>query len=287
MSDFDAVSALLMLSTGIQSPAAYPQPTVQQLPRPASQPFGFYTENQENAPQDLSLLKPKRDMYNTNRPRTTSTPLKPINGNNFNAFEPFPYVDHSYAAGAANTTATCPTSSTIQPEQSIDLNSFQFGGDTSSVTDDRSYILPAPSLPTWVSGDPRQGLTPAVTAEFDKILRYSSHVKDEYMQRKAKESPMEFEYNPKKSRLRKVYKDPEEAAGRAKNNLASRKSRQKKKLQMQLLNFSLAFDREENRQLYAQERWMADVIADLEDKLLAKGYDAIAIRQLRAQCGMK
>lgn len=282
MSDFDAVSALLMLSTGMQPTPGYPQQQpLQQLPRP----FGFYSEEQENAPQDLSLLKQKRDIYSTtiNRPRTTSTPLKPISGNNFNAFEPFPYVDHSYANGV-NNSATCP--STIQPEQSIDLNSFQFS-DTSAVNDDRSYILPAPSLPTWVSGDPRQGLTPAVTAEFDKILRYSSHVKDEYMQRKAKESPMDFEYNPKKSRLRKVYKDAEEAADRAKNNLASRKSRQKKKLQMQLLNFSLAFDREENRQLYAQERWMADVIADLEDKLLAKGYDAVAIRALRAQCGMK
>jgi hypothetical protein len=52
-------------------------------------------------------------------------------------------------------------------------------------------------------------------------------------------------------------------------------------------NISLEFDRAENRELYAQEQWMADTIAALEAKIMRQGYDVDELTVLRARCGLK
>lgn len=271
MSDYEAVSALLMLGQSHQIPSNVPS---QQLLQSTAEAYGFYNDNQENGPQDLSLVK------NNPRQGNTSTPLKPINGQTeSNAFS---LIDHNYNTGLQNR----------DTEETIDLNRIRFNETTNNASSsntpiDRSDILPAPSLPTWVSGDPHVNLPEVVCNEFDKIVRHSNHAKEEFLQRKSQEIPTELKYNPNKSRLRKEYKDAAEAEDRAKNNLASRRSRQKKKTQMQMLNFSLTFDREENRELFAQERWMSDFVSEFETKLLARGYDVAALKSLRAQCGLR
>lgn len=95
------------------------------------------------------------------------------------------------------------------------------------------------------------------------------------------------EYNPNKSRLRKQYNDPAQAEDRARNNLASRRSRYKKKIAAQVLSLNLDFEKEENRKLFKQETWMATIISELEEKLLQSGFEPIVIKNLRFECGFK
>jgi hypothetical protein len=72
-----------------------------------------------------------------------------------------------------------------------------------------------------------------------------------------------------------------------KNNLASRRSRYKKKLSGQIKSLNLEFDRIENRHLYAQEHWMAETITYLEDQILQQGLDMNELKDLRKKCGFK
>ena len=54
-----------------------------------------------------------------------------------------------------------------------------------------------------------------------------------------------------------------------------------------MLNTSLEFDRQENRQLYMQERWLTNLICELEEKALNRGIDAQLVRKLRHACGFQ
>lgn len=94
-----------------------------------------------------------------------------------------------------------------------------------------------------------------------------------------------LEYNPNKSRLRKVYESPMEAAERERNNLASRKSRFKKKIAQQITNMHLEFDRSESADLYAMQNWMGQVIFELESNCLDRGITPECLADMRQQCG--
>lgn len=150
-----------------------------------------------------------------------------------------------------------------------------------------ALALPVPMLEPFMGQNPREGLSNAVIFEFDRLTRESSHLKDEFIRTKAEQTPIELDYNPKKSRLKKNYRDAEEESKRAENNAASRRSRHKKKLQVQLMKLSLTFDRDENRTLFGQEKWLSDVISELEGRLISQGYDLNAIKNLRSRCGLK
>lgn len=153
-----------------------------------------------------------------------------------------------------------------------------------SLTDE--HTLPAPVLPTFKLS-PRQGLNASILTEFEKIERESVHMKESYTRQKMDECPIDYEYNPNKSRLRKQYNDPAQAEDRARNNLASRRSRYKKKIAAQLLSLNLDFEKEENRKLFKQETWMTNIIAELEEKLLQSGFETNVIKNLRNECGFK
>lgn len=150
-------------------------------------------------------------------------------------------------------------------------------------------VLPSPSLlMAFAANNSVVEFPYPVLVEYQKIERESNHIKDDYIRDQLDENPVDYEYNPSKSRLRKTYEDPEMEAGRAKNNLASRKSRYKKKLASRLLSINYNYDILENRKLYDQERWMIGVIAELENMLVAHhGVEVNVLKELRDFCGLK
>lgn len=304
MSDLDAVSALLMLSQGMQD-QVYPQ----QIRAHASSNFNFYEDDQENRPEDLSKVKRELFVNNSGKRLLTQSNypsnevLKPVNNSGeYNMIQQFPtktpalapynqnvsqsksdvmetgpYYEHNYASN----------NFLHSTEESISLSNYTAPSYVPCQTGIVHSKLSAPTLPQWTNGDPRENLPPQVLFEFDRLMRDSSFVKEEFVKQKTAEFPIDTEYNPKKSRLRKEYANAEEAAGRAKNNLASRRSRYKKKVQTQLMNLSLAFDKDENRDLYLQEKWLNEIIGDLEGKLLGRNFDMDKLREIRATCGFK
>ncbi|XP_035795792.1 uncharacterized protein LOC118468741 [Anopheles albimanus] len=143
-------------------------------------------------------------------------------------------------------------------------------------------------IQAWTRGsDISTGLPENVKIELHNILQTSLYNKECYTKEKMAEFPMDVGYHPNKSRLRKEYSNDAEAADRAKNNLASRRSRHKKKMVTQLMNISLEYDRQENRELFLQERWLTNFIFELEDKALQQGIDTQVLRKLRADCGFQ
>ncbi|EAT38885.1 AAEL009263-PA [Aedes aegypti] len=113
----------------------------------------------------------------------------------------------------------------------------------------------------------------------------SAQHKERYLEMRMCELPTDLEYNPNKSRLRKVYESPMEAAERERNNLASRKSRFKKKIAQQITNMHLEFDRSESADLYAMQNWMGQVIFELESNCLDRGITPECLADMRQQCG--
>ncbi|EAA12823.3 AGAP007767-PA [Anopheles gambiae str. PEST] len=131
------------------------------------------------------------------------------------------------------------------------------------------------------------GIPDCVQKELDKIVEISAYNKDLYTKAKLAKFPLEMGFNPNKSRIRKNCENEADNQDRVKNNEASRRSRHKKKLMTHMLNTSLEFDRQENRQLYMQERWLTNLICELEEKALNRGIDAQLVRKLRHACGFQ
>uniref|UniRef100_A0A182NTF1 BZIP domain-containing protein n=1 Tax=Anopheles dirus TaxID=7168 RepID=A0A182NTF1_9DIPT len=127
----------------------------------------------------------------------------------------------------------------------------------------------------------------SVKAELISIMEISAFNKELYTKTQMAKFPLDMGFNPNKSRIRKECQNAIDNDDRIKNNAASRRSRHKKKLMTQIMNIGLEFDRQENRQLFMQERWFSDRIYELEEKALAQGIDAQVLRQLRTACGFQ
>ncbi|XP_055592679.1 uncharacterized protein LOC129744266 [Uranotaenia lowii] len=117
------------------------------------------------------------------------------------------------------------------------------------------------------------------------LVERSNKRRERYMIARMGELPTSLDYNPNKSRLRKVYADPMIAAERERNNLASRKSRFKKKITQQITNLYLEYNRNENGILMAVMCWMKLVLNDLEKEIINRGITEQGLAQLRRQCG--
>uniref|UniRef100_A0A182QUD4 BZIP domain-containing protein n=1 Tax=Anopheles farauti TaxID=69004 RepID=A0A182QUD4_9DIPT len=127
----------------------------------------------------------------------------------------------------------------------------------------------------------------SVKTELASIMEISAYNKQLYTNTQIAKFPLEMGFNPNKSRIRKECQNEIDNEDRMKNNAASRRSRHKKKLLTQMMNIGLEFDRQENRQLYMQQRWLTDQIVDLEEKSLSQGIDPQVLRQLRTACGFQ
>ncbi|KAL9706858.1 hypothetical protein quinque_010376 [Culex quinquefasciatus] len=124
-----------------------------------------------------------------------------------------------------------------------------------------------------------------LSTQLDIITNRSDFVKNKILTARIAELPESFNYYPNKSRLRKQYVDPDEAAERERNNLASRRSRFKKKRAQLILNMHLEYDRTENAHLYAMQSWIGKIIFQLETQWLERGATAEQMCQLRRDCG--
>lgn len=124
-----------------------------------------------------------------------------------------------------------------------------------------------------------------LNAQLEIITNRSDFVKNKILTARIAELPESFDYCPNKSRLRKQYVDPDEAAERERNNLASRRSRFKKKRAQLILNMHLEYDRTENAHLYAMQNWISKIIFQLESQWLERGATAEQMCQLRRDCG--
>lgn len=152
-----------------------------------------------------------------------------------------------------------------------------------------SKLVAASKIKNWCGSSIYNNLPELVMTEYDKMLRDSHNLKVEVVKALNTEFPVSYDYNPKKSRIRTNYNDPRIADDRTRNNIASRRSRQRKKFQVQMIQYSVDYDLDENFLLSKQEKWLKGIISNLEQKILTNGDDsAVAkLRKLRIQCGFE
>lgn len=180
-----------------------------------------------------------------------------------------------------------PQSSLNTPEPEIQSTRTRVASDSgnSTVPSETNGVEPV-YMDDWF----HRSVDPDVNANLAEILSRiqikSSLRKDEYMSMRKAELPTEMEYNPNKSRMRRTNLTEAEAAEREKNNLASRKSRFKKKIAIQVTNMSMEFDRIEIAEMQEMENWLLDVIDDLEKECLNSGVAPEEVLLLRQQCGI-
>ncbi|XP_026461631.1 uncharacterized protein LOC113363354 [Ctenocephalides felis] len=117
--------------------------------------------------------------------------------------------------------------------------------------------------------------------ELYKMNRLSQIKKQQYVEQQRKLHPIDFSYNPNKSRNLKTYSDASQAEERAKNNFASRRSRYKKKLEAQTKNFSLDFSMMECQQLWEEEKRLSALIRYLENVCTKVGVDKQTMIKMR------
>ena len=147
-----------------------------------------------------------------------------------------------------------------------------------------SQLVVQDKIKTWPTSI-YQNLPDIVMGEFDKILRESHEIKHVVIDKLNQAFPVNYEYNPKKSRIRTNYEDHQIAEERTKNNVASRRSRQRKKFITQVHQYSVDYDEDETTLLKMQEKWLRAIITNLEKKIIEKPEREEELFRLRKQCG--
>jgi hypothetical protein len=144
----------------------------------------------------------------------------------------------------------------------------------------------------WCGNSVYHNLPDVAMVEYDKMLRESHVTKAEVIRMLHEDAPINYDYNPNKSRIRTNYENPTIAEGRTKNNIASRRSRQRKKFYQHVLQYSVEYDEDENFLLEKQEVWLRGIIENLERKVVEKegggGEEGAVVEEivrLRKQCG--
>lgn len=153
----------------------------------------------------------------------------------------------------------------------------------------RDKLVASQKLNDWCGNSLYGNIPDVAMLEYDKILRESHTIKAQVIAKIHEEFPISYDYNPNKSRVRTNYEDKNIAEGRTRNNIASRRSRQRKKFQQQILQHSVDYDEDENFLLQKQEKWLKAIIENLEEKFLSKEGDkgTEVIEKLKNQCGFE
>lgn len=151
------------------------------------------------------------------------------------------------------------------------------------------YLTHTPKISNWQGSSVYNNMPESVMSEYDKMLKEGHDLKVSVIKAMNQEFPVSYDYNPHKSRIRVDYNDERVAHVRIKNNVASRRSRQRKKFQQQAIQWSVDYDNDENVLLEMEEKWLRQTIEDLEKKALAKGGVEVVdkLMKLRAECGFK
>lgn len=196
-------------------------------------------------------------------------------------------TEHNYAVDSPSRSGTSPEArpELLTPEPDRKPARGRIPSDSGHSTIPEPDEINPLCMNDWFRDAVRPEFAETLQQALTRIETKSAQQKEQYLEMRINELPTDLEYNPNKSRLRKVYESPTEAAERERNNLASRKSRFKKKIAQQITNMHLEFDRNENSDLYAMQNWMGQVIFELESLCLDNGLTSECLLELRRQCG--
>lgn len=190
--------------------------------------------------------------------------------------------EHNYAVSSASSTDTATSNDEgHRRQQLVPSRGAASDSGNSTMSDEINPLC----MTDWYRDLLKPEYTQRLNAQLEIITSRSDFVKNKILTARIAELPESFDYYPNKSRLRKQYVDPEEAAERERNNLASRRSRFKKKRAQLILNMHLEYDRNENAHLYAMQNWIGKIIFQLEQQWLERGATAEQMCQLRRDCG--
>lgn len=194
--------------------------------------------------------------------------------------------EHNYAVDSPHgSPAVSSAALTPEPDSRPPVHRARIASDSGNSTIPEPDEVSPLCMNDWFRDAVSPELAEKLRQSLTTIEAKSAQQKEQYLSMRMNELPTDLEYNPNKSRLRKVYESPMEAAERERNNLASRKSRFKKKIAQQITNMHLEFDRNENADLYAMQNWMGQVIFELESLCLDSGVTSECLLDLRLQCG--
>jgi hypothetical protein len=158
-----------------------------------------------------------------------------------------------------------PKSAESDRDENVRLEPVKMYGSTDLFMNSNERIVTV-----WKGSSIYAHLPNIVLSEYDKILQEYHSRKVKTIKRMNKAVPVKYDYNPKKSRIRTNYSDPLVADDRAKNNIASRRSRHRKKFFNQIIQYSNDYDSDETFTLLREREWMLGQMSNYEDEALRK-----------------
>lgn len=244
----------------------------------------IYDHRRAQIPLTTAAFSPMMTSFTPSEASTPSVTTKPLNLSQI----PEPKVIFNYAPQILT---PAPTPSPVESEEihtTPDTTRIDESEDESEEAP-KTKLVPSQKLNEWCGSSLYSNIPDIAMLEYDKILRESHTIKAQVIEKIHEEFPINYDYNPNKSRVRTNYEDKSIAEGRTKNNIASRRSRQRKKFQQQILQHSVDFDEDENFLLQKQEKWLKAIIENLEEKFLSKEGEkgAEMIEKLKSQCGFE
>lgn len=179
----------------------------------------------------------------------------------------------------------------IAPMKAVIIDDLYLRSPSPLLQTPRKKILPVvgshPMLMSWKGESIYENLPQLCIGQFNKILISSFNLKVKVLTKLNQVSPVKYDYNEKKSMIRTSYDDEQIALDRIKNNIASRRSRHRKKFKNNVKHNAVNFDKEETLGIDAQIENMKRFITDLEQEIFNTDESSLEkIMDLRAKCGL-
>lgn len=143
-----------------------------------------------------------------------------------------------------------------------------------------------PLFQQWVGCGIYHQMPKCVLKIFDTMMREGYKIKNELLDLMNRICPDKYEYNPNKSHIILDYDKITIMVIRTLNNVASRRSRHRKKFVNQIKKNCLKIDINESVLLRKQEDHLQELVQKLEGKVLDSNIDHFTLLAMRESCGL-
>ncbi|CAO1400104.1 unnamed protein product [Diamesa tonsa] len=138
----------------------------------------------------------------------------------------------------------------------------------------------------WLGKSIYYNLPPEVLTQLNEMLKQGFKYKNELIDLMNRVVPKDYAYNPNKSHIVLDYDKITLMVIRLLNNVASRRSRYRKKFANHIKLHCLKIDMDENILLHKKQCYLQNIVRELENKMLDLAINHNAIFTLRGKCGL-
>lgn len=174
----------------------------------------------------------------------------------------------------------------LSDEMLYDLDKLKRSRELHEYRQIRHHVNYNSNIESWMGESINSNLPLEVLDQLDLMVKEGFKNKNELIDLMNRKVPKDYAYNPNKSHIVLDYDKITLMVIRLLNNVASRRSRYRKKFANHIKLHCLKIDMDENFLLYKQQCYLQDMVRKMENKMLNVVMDYNTMLTMRSRCGL-